>query len=70
MTTTLYLLFACLLLVIIAVRFFGKRRQRCPECFSPREGDHPLCRECGWIYDDDASEDDDYGEPEEAENRL
>ena len=69
MTTTLYLLFACLLLVVIAVRFFGRRRQRCPQCFTPREEDHPLCRECGWIFDDDSSEDDDYGELEQAENR-
>ena len=57
--------FAALLIVVVVVYYLVPRQARCPECGSPR-GEGPLCRSCGWVYDegDDGGEDEDGGEPE------
>lgn len=57
--------FACLLLLVVALKYLRPRSERCPQCDAPREAEEPLCRACGWIYEVPGEEDDDYGEPEE-----
>ena len=77
MTTTLALLFAGFLLVVVVARYLP-RKERCPECSSVRDPEHPLCPDCGWIYESDdeisTDEDDDYwhggDEPPEASGEI
>ncbi|MFH1569881.1 MAG: hypothetical protein ABIL09_17950 [Gemmatimonadota bacterium] len=59
--------FALFLLLVVALKYWGPRRERCPQCHAVREPDVPLCRECGWIYET-PGDDDDYGEPESVES--
>ena len=57
--------FAALLIAVVLVFYLVPRKARCPECGSPRE-EGPLCRSCGWVFDEeeDEGEDEDSGEPE------
>ncbi len=57
--------FACLLLVVVALKYLRPRGEQCPQCSAPREADLPLCRSCGWIYEAPGEEEEDYGDPEE-----
>ncbi|MDP6776031.1 MAG: hypothetical protein QGI83_04630 [Candidatus Latescibacteria bacterium] len=59
------LLFAGLLIVIVAVKYLHKPAERCPDCGRAREGDHPIC-DCGWVYEyPDDGEPLEYGDPDE-----
>jgi hypothetical protein len=64
---TYSLLFAAALILVLIVKYCVPKKERCPQCFTPRDPDHPLCAECGWIYDVPGEEDDDYGELEKEE---
>lgn len=64
------LLFACLLLLVVALKYLWPRAERCPQCAAPREAGQPLCSSCGWIYEVPGEEDDDYGDPDEPEMRY
>ncbi|MBM3278949.1 MAG: hypothetical protein FJY95_12835 [Candidatus Handelsmanbacteria bacterium] len=63
------LLFTIFLLVVVALKYLRPRAKGCPQCGAAREGDHPLCIVCGWIYDSPADRDEDYGEHGEVETR-
>jgi len=64
MTTSL--LFAAVLIIVVALKYLRKPVQRCPECHTPRDGDHPIC-ECGFVFEfpDEDDEPFDYGSPED-----
>jgi hypothetical protein len=40
-------------------QIFGPKTDRLSQCLAPRQGDHPLCTECGWIFDVEDDDDDD-----------
>ena len=61
------LIFACVIIVTVILKYAIPRRERCPQCTTVRDPEHPLCAECGWIYEVPGEEDDDYGEPERVE---
>ena len=63
---TISLLFAAALIVVLIAKYALPKRERCPQCFTRRDPDHPLCRDCGWIYDVPGDDDDDYGELEKV----
>lgn len=55
------LLFGCFLVLVVALRYLWPRRERCPQCHAVRaDADHPLCPECGWIFEVPDDDDDDY----------
>ena len=67
------LLFAGAVLLVVVLKYLRKGNQFCPQCNTIRDGDRPLCGECGWIYDsgDESGEEDDgldYGEPYGSED--
>ena len=63
-----YLLFAAAISLTLVLKYATGRKERCPQCQELRDPDHPLCRNCGWIFDVPGEEDDDYGDvPEEVE---
>ncbi len=64
----LTILFALVILAVVVLKYLVPRRQRCPQCFNVRDGEEPLCGECGWIYDVPGAEDDDYGELEQVDD--
>ena len=64
---TYSLLFAAALILVLILKYCVPKKERCPQCFTPRDPGHPLCAECGWIYDVPGEEDDDYGELEKEE---
>ena len=64
----LTILFAVVILTAVVLKYLVPRRPRCPDCFTVREADEPLCPECGWIYDVPGAEDEDYGEIEEVDD--
>ena len=69
MTSTLSLLFGVFLVVVVAIRYFGFKRERCPECFTPRDKDYPMCHQCSWIFEEaDSADNGEYDELEEVEN--
>ena len=49
------LLFAGVLIFVVAAKYLYKPVERCPECNTPRDGDHPIC-DCGYVFEfpDDA----------------
>ena len=61
------LLFAAALIVVLIFKYALPRKERCPQCFTLRDGAHPLCHECSWIYDVPGEDDSDYGDVEEEE---
>ena len=54
----LTILFALVILTVVVLKYLVPRRQRCPQCFTVRDEEEPLCGECGWIYDVPGEEDD------------
>jgi hypothetical protein len=63
------LLFACFLLLVVALKYLRPRAERCPQCAAVRAAGEPLCASCGWIYEVPGEEDDDYGDPDDCETR-
>lgn len=59
------LVFAVLLLAVVAIYYLVPRAERCPGCGARRD-DSPLCAACGWVFETvpEEDDDDDYGEPE------
>lgn len=59
-------IFAIVLIIVILAKYLYKPVERCPECNTPRESDHPICP-CGYVFefpeDDDPLE---YGDPEDS----
>lgn len=37
-------------MVVAALKYLHKPTPRCPECHTPRDGDHPIC-ECGYVFE-------------------
>ena len=64
-------LFAGLIILVVLLKFFKKGDSRCPQCSTPRDLDTPLCRDCGWIFNDgdeeEGSEELEYGDPDAEE---
>jgi hypothetical protein len=59
------LLLAVLLLVVIAWRLLARQVERCPDCGSAREHDHPIC-DCGYVFEyPETDEPMEYGDPDE-----
>ena len=59
--------FACLLLVVIALRYLKPFAARCPECNERREdAEAPLCPHCGWVYEAEGEDDDYVGSEEDS----
>jgi len=63
------LAFGCLILLVVVLKYLQPWGERCPQCHARRaDPEHPLCPECGWIFevpgddDDDEEEDPDYEE--------
>lgn len=55
------LLFGSFLLVVVALKYLWPRGQRCPQCQARRaDPEHPICPECGWIFEVPGEEDEDY----------
>ncbi len=50
--------FAIFLLIVVALKYLAPKPTGCPQCRAPRKDDHPLCTECGWIFDVDDDDDD------------
>ncbi len=61
------LLFAGVLIVVVALKYLHKPTPRCPECHTPRDGDHPIC-ECGYVFEfpDDDDEPFEYSDSDET----
>ena len=59
------LFFAALIIIVVLVKYLPFSSVRCPQCGTKRDPDHPLCRHCGWIFEDLGDDDDDYGELED-----
>ncbi len=58
------IVFATVLIVVVLIKYLHKPVERCPECNTPREADHPICP-CGYVFefpDDNPLE---YGDPED-----
>ncbi|MBT4100751.1 MAG: hypothetical protein HOM68_07865 [Gemmatimonadetes bacterium] len=51
--------FAVFLLAVVAIKYLAPKPTGCPQCSARRQGDHPLCIECGWIFDVEDDDDDD-----------
>ena len=51
--------FAIFLLLVVAIKYLAPKLTGCPQCLAPRQVDHPLCTECGWIFDVEDDDDDD-----------
>jgi hypothetical protein len=60
------LFFAALIIIVVLLKYLPLGSARCPQCHAKRDPDHPLCRECGWIYEVPGDEDDDYGDVEDV----
>jgi len=43
----------------VAIKYLAPKPTGCPQCSARRQGDHPLCIECGWIFDVEDDDDDD-----------
>jgi len=61
------LLFAGVLIVVVALKYLYKPAPRCPECHTPRDGDHPIC-ECGYVFEfpDEEDEPFEYSDPDDT----
>jgi len=57
--------FACLIVVVVILKYLLPQKERCPQCQTVRQEEAPLCRECSWIFDVPGEVDDDYGDAEE-----
>lgn len=44
------LIFATVLIIVVLLKYFHKPVERCPECHTPRESDHPICT-CGYVFE-------------------
>ena len=64
------LFFAVFIILVVVLKYLRPKGERCPQCTAPREDEHPLCPECGWIYEVPGDDDSDYGDPEEEETRF
>ncbi|MDP6984863.1 MAG: hypothetical protein QGG05_17450 [Candidatus Latescibacteria bacterium] len=62
--------FAIFLLVVVAVKYLAPTPKGCPQCGQGRVDDHPLCTNCGWIFDVDDEDDDDGPHESESESEL
>ena len=51
--------FAVFLLIVVALKYLAPKSTGCPQCRQARDGDHPLCTACGWIFDEDDEEEQD-----------
>ena len=64
-------LFAGVIILVVLLKYLKLGGSRCPQCNEPREGDRPLCRECGGSFDDDDEDEDsgalEYGDPDAPE---
>ena len=59
------LLFAGLLLVVVALKYSRRPAERCPDCGRRREADHPIC-DCGWVFEYPEGDDPlEYGDPDD-----
>jgi hypothetical protein len=57
---------ACLLLVVVVLKYLKPFGQRCPQCNQRREdAEVPICAHCGWIYEVPGEDDEDYVDDEE-----
>ena len=52
------LVFALLLLVVVALKYLRPWGRRCPQCGARRAAEMVLCPQCGWIYSIPGEEDD------------
>jgi len=61
------LLFAGILILVVALKYLHTPTPRCPECHTPRNGDNPIC-ECGYVYEFPDEDDDpiEYGDPDDT----
>ncbi|MBT4140941.1 MAG: hypothetical protein HOE48_23740 [Candidatus Latescibacteria bacterium] len=61
------LLFAGILIFVVASKYLYKPTPRCPECHTPQDGDYPIC-ECGYVFEFPDEDDDpiEYGDPNDA----
>ena len=50
-------LFAGLIVLVVVLKYLKVGGNRCPQCSVVRDEEMPLCRECGWIFDDDDDDD-------------
>jgi predicted amidophosphoribosyltransferase len=61
-------LLGCALVLAMLLKYLKPFGERCPQCQARRpDRGHPLCPECGWIYEVPGEEDQDYGSKEEED---
>ena len=57
-------LFAAVLILVVLIKCLRKPVERCPECHTPRESDHPICP-CGYVFEfPDDGDPLEYGDPD------
>ena len=58
------ILFAAVLIAVVLIKCLRKPVERCPECHTPRESDHPICP-CGYVFEfPDDGDPFEYGDPD------
>ena len=60
------LIFAGFIILVVVLKYLWPAGERCPQCYTPRDPEQPLCLECGWIYET-PGDDSEYGELEDEE---
>ena len=60
------IIFAAILIFVVLAKYLNNPAERCPECGTVRESDHPICT-CGYVFEfPDDDEPLEYGDPEDT----